>query len=94
MLDIKFLRENPTIVKENIKKKFQNEKLPLVDEVIKLDQRIRELKIDGDSLRQERNSISNEIGSLMRDKKIDEANIKKERVVEINKKIVRSTSWL
>ena len=88
MLDIKFLRENPTIVKENIKKKFQNEKLPLVDEVIKLDQRIRELKIDGDSLRQERNSISNEIGSLMRDKKIDEANIKKERVVEINKKIV------
>ena len=88
MLDIKFVRENPEKVKENIKKKFQDAKLPLVDEVIKLDQRIRELKLDGDSLRQERNTTSNEIGSLMREKKIDEANEKKQRVVEINSQLV------
>ena len=88
MLDIKFIRENSELVKENIKKKFQDSKLPLVDEVIKLDQKIRKLKLDGDSLRQERNTTSNEIGSLMREKKFDEANEKKQRVVDINSQLV------
>ena len=88
MLDIKFVRENKEIVKENIRKKFQDEKLPLVDEVIELDKKIRELKQEGDNLRQERNSVSDAIGLLMREKKIDEANTNKEKVVEINKKLV------
>ena len=88
MIDIKFLRENPDKVKENIKKKFQDKKLPLVDEVIKLDTKVRELKLEGDNLRKERNSISDEIGVLFREKKIDEANKKKEQVVEINNKLV------
>ena len=55
MLDIKFVRENPEKVKENIKKKFQDKKLPLVDEVIELDKDLRELKLEGDNLRSERN---------------------------------------
>ena len=88
MLDIKFVRENKEIVKENIRKKFQDEKLPLVDEVIELDKKIRELKQEGDNLRQERNSVSDAIGLLMREKKIDEANNNKEKVVEINKELV------
>ena len=88
MLDIKFVRENPDKVKENIKKKFQDKKLPLVDEVISLDQRIRDLKTNGDNLRQERNEISNTIGALMRDKKIEEANLKKDRVKDINNELV------
>ncbi len=88
MLDIKFVRENPEIVKENIKNKFQDEKLPLVDEVIELDKDIRKLKQDGDVLRQERNTISDSIGKLMREKNIDEANAKKEEVVKINSKLV------
>ena len=87
MLDIKFVRENKDKVKENIKKKFQDEKLPLVDEVVELDQRIRELKSNGDTLRQERNATSDEIGVLFRDKKVDEANAKKQRVVEINNQL-------
>ena len=88
MLDIKFVRENSELVKENIKKKFQDHKLPLVDEVIELDKKIRDLKLEGDNLRQERNTKSNEIGSLMRDKKIDEANKIKEEVVKINERLV------
>jgi len=88
MLDIKFVRENKEAVKENMKKKFQDAKLPLVDEVIEHDKMIRELKQEGDNLRQERNAISNEIGSLMREKKVEEANKKKQRVVEINEKLV------
>ena len=88
MLDIKFVRENKDIVKENIKKKFQDEKLPLVDEVVELDQEIRNLKQEGDTLRQERNQISSEIGLLMHDKKIEEANAKKASVVTINEKLV------
>jgi len=87
MLDIKFLRENQEIVKENIKKKFQDEKLPLVDEVVELDQRIRELKVKGDTLRQERNATSDEIGALFREKKVEEANAKKQKVVEINSQL-------
>ena len=87
MLDIKFVRENSELVKENIKKKFQDQKLPLVDEVIDLDSKIRSLKKDGDKLRQDRNKISDEIGALFRDKKQDEANKKKQEVVEINTKL-------
>ena len=88
MLDIKFVRANPDIVKENIKKKFQDEKLPLVDEVISLDQKIRQLKQEGDELRKERNTTSSKIGILMREKKLDEAQEKKKRVTEINSKLV------
>ena len=88
MLDIKFVRENPDIVKENIKKKFQDKKLPLVDEVIELDKKLRLLKQQGDELRTSRNSISQSIGVLMKDKKIDEANAKKAEVVKINEELV------
>ena len=88
MLDVKFVRENPEKVKENIKKKFQDKKLPLVDEVIELDKRVRELKAEGDTLRQQRNTVSDEIGSLFREKRVDEANEKKQVVVDINEKLV------
>ena len=88
MIDIKFLRENKELVKENIKKKFQDAKLPLVDEVVELDLKNREYKQTGDELRKERNEISGQIGALMRDKKIDEANEMKAKVVEINNKLV------
>ncbi len=88
MLDIKFVRENQDKVKANIKKKFQDEKLPLVDEVVALDKEIRELKQEGDNLRKERNNISNEIGTLMREKKIEEANQKKQAVVSINDQLL------
>jgi len=88
MIDIKFLRENKEIVKENIRKKFQDKKLPLVDEVVELDIKNREYKQTGDELRKERNEISGQIGALMRDKKIDEANALKAKVVEINNKLV------
>lgn len=84
MIDINLIRNNRDLVKENIKKKFQDAKLPLVDEIYNLDERIRKLKVEGDTLRQEKNNISSEIGSLMREKKIEEAGTKKERVVEIN----------
>ena len=73
MLDIKFLRENPEIVKENIKKKFQDQKLPLVDEVIALDEEMRQNKRKADDLRANRNKISKSIGALMGQKKFDEA---------------------
>ena len=85
MLDIKFLRENPDKVKENIKKKFQDEKIELVDKVIELDKKSRELKANGDNLRSERKKISDEIGLLFRDKKIDDANKAKEKVQTVNK---------
>ncbi len=87
MLDIKFVRENPDKVKENIKNKFQDKKLPLVDEVIELDKKIRALKVRGDELRKNRNDFSSQIGALMREKKIDEANRIKEEVVAINDKL-------
>ena len=88
MLDIKFIRENPNLVKENIKKKYQEQKLPLVDEVIKLDSEIRSLKAEGDNLRSKRNSISSSIGTLMRNGKKEEVEDKKSQVVEINNKLV------
>ncbi len=87
MLDIKFLRENPNLVKENIKKKFQDNKLGLVDQVIELDKKYREFQLQGDTLRMERNSISKEIGNLMREGKKDEAESAKSKVNEINSKL-------
>ena len=83
MLDIKFVRENPELVKENIKKKFQEAKLPLVDEAIDLDRRFRESKARADSLRAERNRISKEIGGLMAKGLRDEAQKVKAKVAEI-----------
>ena len=87
MIDINIIRNNKELVKENIRKKFQDNKLPLVDEILSLDERVRKLKIEGDNLRQERNTISSEIGTLMREKRVDEANDKKAYVVEINNKL-------
>ena len=89
MLDIKFLRENPEIVKENIKKKFQDQKLPLVDEAIELDKKIRALKQEGESLRAARNELSKKIGMLMREKKIEEANEIKLTVARNNERIAQ-----
>ena len=88
MLDIKFVRENKELVKENIRKKFQDHKLPLVDEAIELDVKIRALKQQAGDLRAERNASSSKIGLLMREKKIEEANGIKARVVEINAQLV------
>ena len=88
MIDIKLIRENKELVKKNIRKKFQDEKLVLVDEVEKLDKKVRELKTKGDNLRQEKNNVSGMIGSLMRDKNIEEANKMKQRVVEINNELI------
>ena len=90
MIDIKFLRENPDIVKENIKKKFQNHKLVLVDEVIELDQKNREVKLKGDELRSMRNSLSSQIGELMKKGQKDEANEIKSKVQEINAQLVEN----
>ena len=87
MIDIKLLRENPDLVKENIKKKFQDEKLVLVDEVLDLDVKNRKAQANGDNLRAERKSLSNEIGNLMRQGKKDEAEIIKEKVNEVNSKL-------
>lgn len=80
MIDIKFLRENPEIVKENIRKKFQDEKLPLVDEVIALDVENRKTQQEGDDLRAKRNKLSKEIGALMAQGKKEEAEAKKAEV--------------
>lgn len=87
MLDIKFLRENPDIVKQNIKNKFQDSKLPLVDEVIELDAESRKTQQEADSLRAEKNQLSKQIGALM-------AQGKKEEAEEIKKKVAESSSRL
>ncbi len=87
MIDINLIRTNPGLVKANIKKKFQDEKLKNVDEILKLDEKIRELKKEGDNLRSSRNSLSSQIGLLMKDKKIDEANELKSRVQANNIRI-------
>ena len=83
MLDIKLIRSNPELVKENIKKKFQDQKLPLVDEVLELDAQFRASKGRGDELRQQRNTISKEIGKLMSQGKKDEAQEVKKQVQAI-----------
>ena len=89
MIDLKFLRENPDVVKQNIKNKFQDSKLPLVDEVIALDKKYRDNTLKGDKLRQERNSSSSNIGELMKSGKKSEAEIEKAKVKEINDKLVK-----
>ena len=80
MLDIRFVRENPDVVKQNIRNKFQDSKLPLVNEVIELDERARELKTKGDSLRAEKNKLSKQIGACMAKGMKDEAEELKRRV--------------
>ena len=80
MIDIKFLRENPDVVKENIKKKFQDNKLPLVDEVIALDEERRKVQVEADSIRAGKNKIAKEIGMLMGQGKREEAEAKKKEV--------------
>lgn len=87
MISLDFLRNNPDVVKENIKKKFQFHKVELVDKAIELDKQIRAYKQEGDNLRASRNSLSSQIGLLMREKKIDEANQIKQQVVENNKRV-------
>ena len=87
MIDIKLIRENKNLVKENIKKKFQDNKLPLVDEVFNLDLDYRNLKIKADDLRKNRNQISDEIGNLMRNGKKEEGLKLKDKVVEINEEL-------
>ena len=87
MLDIKFVRENPDIVRENIKKKFQDAKLPLVDEAIALDKLNREIKVEVEALRAERNRTSKQIGALMAQGKKDEAEEVKRRIAAEGAKI-------
>ena len=87
MIDINLIRTNKELVKENIKKKFQDEKLPLVDEVEELDKQNRALKQECDTLRASRNTLSTEIGKLMREKKVEEANKIKEQVKTNNDRI-------
>ncbi len=87
MLDIKFVRENPEAVKENIKKKFQDSKLPLVDEVIELDKKAREIQQEADELRAKKNSIAKQIGALMAQGKKDEAE-------EVKKEVAKNSARL
>ena len=86
MLDIKFVRNNPDIVKQNIKNKFQDEKLPLVDEVIELDQRNREIKQEVEALRAEKNKASKQIGAMMAQKKLEEAEASEEKSIRERRK--------
>lgn len=87
MLDIKFLRENPEIVKQNIRNKFQDSKLPLVDEVIALDLESRNVKQEADNLRSERNRISKQIGGLMAQGKREEAEEMKKKVTSFSDRL-------
>ena len=87
MIDINLIRENKDMVKENIKKKYQEEKLSLVDEVYEMDDRFRKIKTEADELRNKVNTLSKEIGNLMRDKKKEEADKIKEEVTDIKNRI-------
>ena len=89
MIDIKLIRTNPELVKENIKKKFQDEKLPLVDEVIDLDNKFRESKNRGDFLRSQRNSISKQIGAFMAKGQKEEAEKAKAQVNEMAQELAQ-----
>ena len=88
MIDINLIRNNRALVENNLKKKYQESKLPIIDQIIEIDKKVRQLKLDGDNLRQIRNTKSDEIGSLFKEKKIDEANNKKEEVKIINEKLL------
>ena len=87
MIDIKLIRENPELVKENIRKKFQDHKLVLIDEILELDTQNRQAKLKGDELRSQRNSLSSEIGNLMKNGKKDEAEEIKAKVQNINEEL-------
>ncbi len=87
MIDIKLIRENRELVKENIKKKFQDSKLPLVDEVYEMDIKAREAQTNADRLKAEKNKMSSEIGKLMKEQKIDEVNAIKEKIVNMSNEI-------
>ena len=87
MIDIKLIRDNKEMVKENIKKKFQDQKLDLVDEVKKLDVEARKIQTELDSLKALKNKVSKEIGILIKDKKMEDAECAKEKVSELNKEI-------
>ena len=84
MIDIKLIRENPDLVKENIKKKFQDQKIVLVDEVLELDKKNREAKLNGDNLRADRKKLSEQVGQLMKSGQKEEANQLREEVQKIN----------
>lgn len=88
MLDIKLFRENPELIKENIKKKFQDEKLPLVDEIVAMDKDYRASKAKGDELRSQKNKISKTIGMYMAKKMVDEANAAKQEVASISQQLL------
>ena len=88
MLDIKLFRENPELIKENIKKKFQDEKLPLVDEIVAMDKDYRASKAKGDELRSQKNKISKTIGMYMAKKMMDEANAAKQEVASISQHLL------
>jgi len=88
MIDIKLIRENPDLVKENIKKKFQDHKLELVDKVLELDKKNREVKLKGDELRSSRNSLSSQIGNLMKSGNREEAEKIKAQVGQINQELI------
>ena len=90
MIDIKLIRENPEMVKENMKKKFQEHKLVLVDEVLELDRKNREAKLNGDNLRSERKKLSEQVGTLMKAGQKDEANKIKEEVQKVNDALVEN----
>ena len=90
MIDIKLIRENPELVKENIKKKFQDHKLVLVDEVLELDKKNREAKLNGDNLRADRKKLSEQIGGLMKSGKKDEAEKIKQEVQKINDELEKN----
>ncbi len=87
MIDIKLIRENPDIVKENIKKKFQDEKIALVDEIKELDEKARILQTEGDELKANKNKLSKSIGVLMKDGKIDEAEQTKKEIADMSSRI-------
>ena len=91
MLDIKFIRENPNIVKENIKKKFQDEKLPLVDEVIELDSQRRANIQEADQLRSDRNRLSKQVGMLMGQAKKDPSKLAEAEAVK--KQVTDEALW-
>ena len=90
MIDIKLIRENPNMVKENIKKKFQDHKLELVDKVLELDKKNREVKLKGDELRSSRNSLSSQIGNLMKNGNREEAEKIRAQVGQINQELVNN----
>ena len=90
MIDMKLIRTNPELVKENIKKKFQDEKLPLVDEVVELDRQYRETKVKSDALRNQRKTISKAIGGLMAKGQKEEAEARKAEVAELAKELSES----